>query len=423
MILRQVPEIHSLVVPAFRKPEQNILSNGLVIYGFPGIYHDITRVDIVIDSGRWTEKYPLIAHSVAKLFKSGTNGKTAFQMSEAVDHLGSTISVYTGYHGFNITVYAMRKNLPATLELMFECLSDDIFPDSEFENYIKNSKAKQKVQEEKTEFIADRAYRNAVFGKNHPYGYSPEISFIDELKHEDILSYFVEEVKNKKPVIYLSGTYDDSEIRLLESIFSGIDYPEKSIELFHSIEKNGDPLHQKINKKGAAQSSLAIGYRSINKQHPDFAVMSLTNTIFGGYFGSRLMSNIREEKGYTYGIYSSLQTYRHDGSILIQTETSGEHVDACITEIESEINKLQNDLIGSEELKQARNYLLGKYLSRMDGAFAQMETFKNYQIEGLDIDCFNKFAETIKSTTPEEIRNMAQKHYNFTAMYQIIVGK
>lgn len=423
MILKQKPEIHPLVVPEFKKPEKNVLSNGAVIYGFPGVYHDITRIDIITDSGRWTEQYPLIAHSAAKLFKSGTNSKTAFQMSEAIDHLGSTISAYTGYHGFNITIYAMRKNLPATLRLMFECLSDNIFPVDEFENYIKNFKSKQKIQEEKTEFVSERAYRNAVFGKNHPYGYSSEISFIDRLNQDDIVHYFNKEVRYKKPVIFLSGTYDDTEIRLLESIFSGITYPEANSDILHPVEATEVSLHQKIKKKGAVQSSLSIGHRSINKQHPDFAQLSLTNTIFGGYFGSRLMSNIREEKGYTYGIYSSLQTYRHDGSILIQTETSGEYVDACITEIESEINKLQNDLISDEELKQARNYLLGKYLSRMDGAFAQMETCKNYLIESIDIRDFNNFADIIKSTTPQEIRDIAQKHYTFASMYQVVAGK
>lgn len=421
--MRKAPQINPLTVPRFKLPEQTTFSNGVTIYGFPGVYHDITRVDIVYDSGRWTENHPLVAHSVARLFKSGTHTKTAFQMSEAIDHLGSTISVYAGFHGFNITVYAMRKNLPQTLDLMFECLTDDIFPINEFENYVKNARSKQIIQEEKTEFLAERACRNNVFGPRHPYGYSSEISFIDELRSEEIFNYFTQQVRNKKPTIYLSGTYDNNEIKMLETIFSGYQ-PEESSDKASYIPDT-EPLNpvQKIIRKDAAQSSIAMGKKAINKMHPDFAGLSLTNTIFGGFFGSRLMSNIREDKGYTYGIYSSLQTYRYDGAIFIQTETSSEHVAACIKEIETEVRKLQNDLIEDEELKQARNYLLGKYLSRMDGAFAQMETFKNYQIEGVDIQYFNKFAQIIENTSREEVRDLAQKHLNFDSMYQVIAGK
>lgn len=421
--MKKAPQINPLTVPEFKMPEKSTLSNGISIYGFPGVYHDITRVDIVYDSGRWTERYPLVAQSVARLFKSGTNSKTAFQMSEAIDHLGSTISVYAGYHAFNITVYAMRKNLQQTLNLLFECLTDDIFPAHEFENYIKNTRAKQSIQEEKTDFLAERACRNVIFGKRHPYGYSSEISFIEELRPEEIVYYFTRQIRNKKPAIYLSGTYDDTEIRMLESIFSDNLSVESSDDVRHIQDTDIRNPIQKIVRKDAVQSSIAMGKKAINKMHPDFAGLSLTNTIFGGFFGSRLMSNIREDKGYTYGIYSSLQTYRYDGAIFIQTETSSEYVTACIKEIETEVKKLQNELITEEELKQARNYLLGKYLSRMDGAFAQMETFKNYQIEGVDIQYFNKFAKIIENTSREEVRDLAQKHLDFDSMYQVIAGK
>lgn len=392
------------------------------MYGFPGNYHDITRVDFVFDSGRWTEKQPLTAHSVAKLFKSGTSQKSAFKMSEEIEHLGSTISVYAGYHGFNISIYAMRKNLYKTLELMYECLTDNIFPESEWENYLRNSLAKQAIQEEKTEFIAERKYRNLIFGDTHPYGYASEERFLKNLTKEDIIDYYQNEVQGKKPTIFISGTYDETDINFIQELFENNTYRKETLSPRVS-DKFSHPLHHKIEKSNSSQSSLAIGHASINKLHPDFPLLSITNTIFGGYFGSRLMSNIREDKGYTYGIYSSLQTYRHDGTILIQTETSPEHVEACIHEIQSEIHQLQEDLIDDEELKQARNYLLGKYLSRMDGAFAQMETFKNYIIEGVDIQYFNNFADIIASVTKEQIRDIAQKHYHFENMYQVVAGK
>lgn len=415
------PTIHSLSVPEFKVPEKTILKNQIEIFEFPGIVPEISRVDIVFNSGKWTESAPMIANSVAKLFKSGTRKHTAYQMSESIDFLGSTINVYAGYHGFTIAIYSMKKNLIKTLNLMMECLKENVFPEDELENYIKNLKSKQLIREEKTEVIADRTLKNAIFGKNHPYGYESSQDFIDQINLEEIRKYFLQEIQTKKPTIYISGTFGDEEINFLETLFSDETYQEENDNIEHKIQPSIEYI-QNIKKDKSAQTSLAIGVQSIHKTHEDYALLSLTNTIFGGYFGSRLMSNIREEKGYTYGIYSILQTYKKSGAIFVQTETSHEHAISCVNEVKTEIQKLQEHLISDDEMKQARNYLLGKYLSRMDGAFSQMELYKNFQIEGIDIQYFNKFADTILNMSKDVVRDMAQKHYNFDTMYQITVG-
>lgn len=416
-----VPVIHPLNVPQFKIPEKTTLKNQIEIFEFPGIVNEISRVDIVFNSGKWHEKSPMIANSVAKLFKSGTRLHSAFQMSESIDFLGSTLNVFAGYHGFTISIYSMRKNLIKTLTLMMECLNESIFPEDEYENYIKNLSSKQSIREEKTELIADRALKNSIFGKYHPYGYESEQEYINQLSLEKIKYYFHKEVQSQKPTIYISGTFGDEEIHFLEKIFSEEAYIKQQENVQHVITSSPNFI-QNIKKEKSAQTSISIGATSIHKTHEDYAHLSLTNTIFGGYFGSRLMSNIREEKGYTYGIYSILQTYRNSGAIFVQTETSHEHAQACINEIQTEIKKLQQELISDDEMKQAKNYLLGKYLSRMDGAFAQMELFKNLQIEGVDIQYFNRFAHTIQNMTKNVVRDMAQKHFNFETMYQITVG-
>ena len=421
MKFKTAPTIHSLNVPEFKVPERTTLKNQIDIFEFPGIVPEISRVDIVFNSGKWAESAPMIANSVAKLFKSGTRRQNAYQMSESIDFLGSTINVYAGYHCFTIAIYSMKKNLIKTLNLMMECLKENIFPEDELENYIKNLQSKQLIREEKTELIADRALKNSIFGKNHPYGYEAAQEFIEQLSLEEIRKYFLNEIQAKKPTIYISGTFGDEEIKFIDQLFSEEVYREQEDNIEHIITASSDYI-QNIKKEKSAQTSLAIGMQSIHKSHEDYAFLSLTNTIFGGYFGSRLMSNIREEKGYTYGIYSILQTYKRSGAIFVQTETSHEHAKSCVNEVKTEIQKLQEVLIGDEEMKQARNYLLGKYLSRMDGAFSQMELYKNFQIEGVDIQYFNKFADTILNMSKGVVRDMAQKHYNFETMYQITVG-
>ncbi|MCZ2394256.1 MAG: insulinase family protein [Chitinophagales bacterium] len=415
------PRIQALSAPVFKLPKHHVLSNDISIWGFFDDSQEITRIDFVFDSGKWEEKAPEIAHCVAKLFKSGTHLMNAFQMSASIDYLGSTIKAYAGYHGFTISLYTLRKNIFPSLELLNDCLQDNIFPENEFETYIRNTNSKLIVQEEKTEFLAEKSFRNALFGETHPYGYIPDKQWVERLNLQEIKEYFLHQVQNKKPTIYIAGSYDHQVIQEIKQLFAQKQYAKPLPARQHLIYSNPQ-FHFELNKKGSIQSSIAMGKRSINKMHPDFAKLSLTNVIFGGYFGSRLMKNIREDKGYTYGIYSALQTYRHDANIFIQTETSNEYTRSCIEEIKIEINKLQQELISNRELSQAKSYLLGKYLSRIDGAFSQMETFKNYQIEGLNIHSFNTFAKTIQAVSQQDITDMAQKYLSYEDMYQITAG-
>jgi len=419
--LKPAPSLQPLTIPAFSLPETVILSNGTRIFGFNGAFNDILRLEFVFDSGRWTEEHPLTAHASSKLFKGGTNTRTAFQIDEAIDSLGATITATAGYHGYVISVYTMRKHLKKVLTLLQECLFNSTFPESEFEIYQRNAIAKHKINEEKTDYLADMEFKQQIFGADHPYGYPTTVSLLEQLQIGWIRAYFNSQVRDKQPDVYVSGKYDDTDLAIISDSLAGRSYPPAGPDTIHTVTVM-PAAKTYIKKPGAVQASLVLGKRHINKLHPDYPGFVLMNTVFGGYFGSRLMANIREDKGYTYGIYSSLQTYRHDAALLIQTEISNEHIDACITEIKKECEILQNERIGEEELRQARNYLAGKYLSRMDGPFAQMETFKNYMIEGVDIQYFDKFADIIRQSTAEDIRVMAGKYLSFDSFSEVIAG-
>lgn len=419
--MKPAPSLQPLTIPAFSLPETVILSNGTRIFGFNGAFNDILRLEFVFDSGRWTEEHPLTAHASSKLFKGGTNTRTAFQIDEAIDSLGATITATAGYHGYVISVYTMRKHLKKVLTLLQECLFNSTFPESEFEIYQRNAIAKHKINEEKTDYLADMEFKQQIFGADHPYGYPTTVSLLEQLQIGWIRAYFNSQVRDKQPDVYVSGKYDDTDLAIISDSLAGRSYPPAGPDTIHTVTVM-PAAKTYIKKPGAVQASLVLGKRHINKLHPDYPGFVLMNTVFGGYFGSRLMANIREDKGYTYGIYSSLQTYRHDAALLIQTEISNEHIDACITEIKKECEILQNERIGEEELRQARNYLAGKYLSRMDGPFAQMETFKNYMIEGVDIQYFDKFADIIRQSTAEDIRVMAGKYLSFDSFSEVIAG-
>lgn len=419
--MMQQPEIKELLVPPFPKAELMVLSNGIHVYGFNGALNDVLRLDMVFDSGRWVEERPLTAEATAKLFKAGNLHRDAFSIETAIDSIGATIKASAGYHGFNISLYVMRRHLKEALELMLECFFEASFPEKELEIHKRNAIAKLKVSQEKPDFLAEMAWKEMIFGASHPYGYRLDEAYITDLQQAHLVAFFEKHIRGILPDIYVAGRYAESDLAILSEALSVLQPKPRQVEVQHIVQTSPEKrVH--IHKPGASQVSVMSGKRLFNKQHPDYAAFVLMNTVFGGYFGSRLMLNIREDKGYTYGIYSSLQTYRYDAAFYIQTDTGKEYLSACMEEIKKECIRMQEEPVSDYELRQARNYLMGKFLTRMDGPFAQMETFKNYCIEGLNMEMFDNFASTIAQTDATTIQELAQRHLDFESFHEVIVG-
>lgn len=382
---------------------------------------NILRIDFVLEGGRWTEPTPLLADSATRLMKSGTTKRNAFQLETSIDQLGATMKVNAGYHAITISLFTMRRHLPKLLDLLRESWSDCQFPETELAIYKKNAVARLKTNEQKAEFLAEMAFKEQLFGKRHPYGYAITKAFIDAVERDDLLRYYQSQIRGIKPSIYIGGRYGDREIGLLGDFVDSMHLKTELPKTSHRLEEDLSPVKH-IHRKGLSQASLMLGKRLFNRQHPDYAAFTLLNTVFGGYFGSRLMLNIREDKGYTYGIYSGLQTYRHDGVFYIQTDISKENVDVCLDEIKKECRRMQEEPITADELSQAKNYLLGKFLTRMDGPFAQMEFLKNYHIENVPIEYFNNFANIILDTKPATLQMLAQQYLDYDSFIQVMAG-
>jgi predicted Zn-dependent peptidase len=418
-----LPDIHPIEKIRFPSPEKFSLANGVDMYGFNGTKNDILRIDMVFDSGRWTEPAKLVAESAGHLFKSGTAELSSFQLSERIDFYGSTIKAAAGYNTFNVSLYCMNRFLEPSLELLVKCLTEIIFPEKEIDLYKKNSISKLKVSQEKNDYLSDVLFKHAVYGKDHPYGYETTEACILDISQQMLRQFYSTDLSVSNCTLFIAGKYGEKEQALIDQYLG-------------SWKGNAGPLSQekkawrkepgdkknRLTKEKSVQASIIIGKDLFNKHEEDYASFILLNTIFGGYFGSRLMSNIREDKGLTYGIYSGLATLKHGGIFTIQTETNVDTLEVCLREIYNEIDRLQKDVIPEPEISLARNYLLGKFLSRTDGPFSQVEVFKNYFIEGMDIHKFEKITETIRATDAVALQRLAQKYFLKDSLYEAIVA-
>ena len=170
------------------------------------------------------------------------------------------------------------------------------------------------------------------------------------------------------------------------------------------------------------QSAIRIAKRTIGKSHHDFAKLHVVNTILGGYFGSRLMSNIREDKGYTYGIGSFVAPQKHDSYFGISTEVGADVSQKAINEIYKELESLRTELVSEEELNLVKSYLMGELLKSVDGPFSVAERWKGIILFDLDKSYFDNLVNTILNITPIEVRDIAERYLGSNDMYEVLVG-
>ncbi|MBS1503743.1 MAG: insulinase family protein, partial [Bacteroidetes bacterium] len=166
-----------------------------------------------------------------------------------------------------------------------------------------------------------------------------------------------------------------------------------------------------------------MGLPMITRVHPDFPALQVLNTVLGGYFGSRLMANIREDKGYTYGIGSGLSSLKQGGAMFIASEVGADVCRDAVSEIEKEISILKTELIPDDELALVRNYMMGSLLGSLENVFSHADKFKNIYFSGLNYDYYDRYTEVVKTVTAGELLQLANKYLDLDKFYRVIVGK
>jgi len=260
-----------------------------------------------------------------------------------------------------------------------------------------------------------------IFGSEHPYGYNTQPEHITDLKRADILDYHENEITFDNAVIVISGRYDDAIRNELIGSLAALTKPSnQSTPNFEITEAEGQTIYRKTDNE--LQASIKMGCRLFPRSHADYTAFSFVNTILGGYFGSRLMDNIREDKGYTYGIFSMSDCLNHDGFFYISTDVGSSLVQPTIDEILKEINILKEKPVEKEELDMVKNYLLGQSLNLIDGPFATGQLIKSLLIKNMKIESFDTHIEKIRNITTQEIQSIAQKYLDINRFTNVIVG-
>jgi predicted Zn-dependent peptidase len=402
----------------------NTLNNGIRLYSISAGSQEITRIEIIFRAGMYYQPAALIASATNTLLESGTRSFTANQISDGVDFYGSFLEVQVEQDFATITLFSLNKYLDQSLVFIEEILKYPTFPEDEFKIHISNKKQKHAINSQKVNVLAKRKFTELLFGPAHPYGVEVKDADFNRINTGELRSFFNARYGSGNCTIIASGNLP-ANLRDLLNKFLGTEKwgnAAQATELHAKIEPVAGRQHLVV-KDDAIQSAIRVGRILFNKTHPDYFNFQVLNTILGGYFGSRLMANIREDKGYTYGIGSGINNLVHSGYFYISTEVGADVTSATLSEIYSEIKTLREKLVDEHELETVRNYILGNFLRSVDGPFALADKFKSIWEYGLQYSYFEDYFKAVKSVTPAELRDLANKYLQEQDLIECVAGK
>ncbi len=404
--------------------QTEILSNNIPFYSYIGGTQEVINIDLVFNAGQWYQNKNGVAMSALSLLKNGTTGKTSIVINETIDFYGASLSASASTDYAFVTLSCLSKHVQQLLPLLKEILLDCTFPDKEIQIFKQRTIQKMMVSLKKSDFVANRKIDEYVFGYAHPYGTYNEITHIENITQADLIEFKNSYLHYKNCTIFVAGNFENAVLTEIKNLFGTDNWnqPTAVVAPPTIVKAPATTMHHRVsNDVNGVQGSVRLSSPFVTKEHPDFLPMVIVNTLFGGYFGSRLMSNIREDKGYTYGIHSYIYNLKQDGAIGISTEAGKDVAEATVQEVYKEMELLRTTLVDEQELTLVKNYMLGGLKGEMDGPFQIMQRWKNILLFNFTKERFNTSIHTYKTITPQQIQELANKYLVQDSFYELIV--
>ncbi|WP_166334367.1 M16 family metallopeptidase [Sphingobacterium chungjuense] len=422
----QAPQSHDIQGMTLVHPEHMVLDNGLPVYIFRSQDQPLVKAEFVFKNkfGAKSED-PLRNTALSALMKEGTSRMTCAQIAETVDYYGAFLMPEFSFDHTSYTLYTLNKYVPQIFPLVYDILVDAQLPDHELDNFKRTNRQSLQISLEKNDFVAKQLFYKTLFGRNR-YGAVVTDEGLSALNRGELAELYTQQIQPENCTLFLSGNITADVIREV-SDYCGSKWKNttasKSVESEIHISSAYHTELQFQERADAVQSSIRIGRQSLRRTDADFPAIQFVNTLFGGYFGSRLMRNIREDKGYTYGIGSSAVTFEHTGMLVISTQVGTDVTTATLQEIQKEMNLLQTELVDAAEIKLVKNYMLGAMLGSLESIFSHADKFKAVHLSGLDLSYYAYYTKVLHDMDAEQVQTMAQKYLQYEDMVKVVVGK
>lgn len=404
-------------------PRRVRLDNDLPVYFLEGGNQDIIKVELLFFAGSFYQLKPLTAFITARLLRSGTGTKSREEINELLDFYSAHIQTEAQKDIASVSMFVLNKHLEPALRLFCEMVKFSAFPEDEMRVFLKNQQQLHNINQQKVQHLARNYFQEMIYGESHPYGYRVKATDFDHIDREDVVGFHSDFYAPGNAFCVVSGRIPGEIEKLLAEELgnwrSG-NCDTLKPPVYSMLSSGSRKMH--LEKPGALQSAIRIGKQLLNCTHPAYHRLKITNALLGGFFGSRLMQNIRQDKGYTYGINSSLVSLMRSGYFFITTQVGKEVCGAALDEIYGELKRLRSTPAAREELDILKNYLAGNHLRSFDGPFMQAERFKELLVFGLDTSHHEEYLRELKNITADDIMETAGLYLREEDMMEVVVG-
>lgn len=414
----------------FRKPVQRVLRNGIPLHVIEAGQLDAVRIDFVFSAGQWHQEHKLQALFACRMLREGCRGYTSAEFAERLDYYGAWLDLSVAMNRTFVTLYTLKKHFATTLELVHRMLTEPSYSEEQFRIVCDNNKAQLMVNLQKGDVQAMRALRRSLYGEEHPCGKQVTPEDYDALQLAHVVDFYHRHYGSRTCRIYLSGDIDEPLLARVESLFgmaewgSGekVESGKWRDESYCHLDENYPLSSLNLQLEGAVQDSIRMGCLLIDVNHPDYLPLRVLTAVLGGYFGSRLMKNIREEKGYTYHIGSDLVTNTAQVMFLIHCEAQAGKAEEVIGEVHREMQRLQSELIPDDELRMVRNYMIGEICRNYESAFSLTDAYIFMEHLGLPLTHLEQTIDAIRTTDAPRLQQLAQRYLRPDLLHTVVVG-
>jgi zinc protease len=369
------------------------------------------------------DRAPSLAEMTATVVRTGTAKRASRQIEEDLRRLGADLGTSAGQDTSAVSFAGLSEFAEPLLQLVNELAREASFPEAEFERERRQKLEEVKLERTSPGFLAGERLRKVLFGA-HPYAQiSPSEAQVAAYKREDLQSVYNQIYTPENGLLMMVGDFDpQAMLKTIEEVFGAWTGKKPAPKQAAAPP----PLHARrvflVHNPGSVQTQILAGCHAITRKHPDWIMLGLTNSLYGGAFNSRLVMNIREEKGYTYSPRSSVNPLKQHGYFSVSAAVRNEVVAASLTEIFYEIDKLRSLPVPEAELADAQNYLTGVFsmgLATQEGLLSQ---FSTVELNELPADYLETYREKVRALTPGDLMATARKYFDSANMQIVVVG-
>ncbi len=382
----------------------------------------VVRLQVALPAGKIAEPRPGLALLTARMLLEGTATRTARQIADEVAFYGASLECEAGPDRALLTLYCLTRHLPTLLPLVYEVLTQPAFPAEELAQLKTRTVQNVRVERRKTSYRASERFNENLFGAAHPYGQPFDEAAFQALTGADARAFHRATYPLGRAEVFLCGDVAGHQQLVADTFGGGPVGGPAPVGAPVALPASFHPADDHVAVAGSLQASLRIGRPWPTPHHPDTHRLSLLAKVLGGYFGSRLMRNIREDKGLTYGIYASVTNRERATALLIGTDVNGDSAPLAVAEIKHELRRLQDELIPADELETVKNYSLGKFANELSTVFEQCDKYRNIVLMQLPADYYTQLVRQTEATDAATLQRLAQEYLSPEAMQVVVAG-